>query len=124
MIISRKHRIPQHWKVVINAAVVFLCVVFVVRIGELLHGMRVSRERLEHVQNAHNQAVQQHQDLVQEYTDLTTPDGVEYYVRNHYRAISEGEELVVVVDPRAVVEPKPIAPLTWQERLRLFFHIP
>jgi len=90
----------------------------------MVRGLRASQERLGYVTESYNKALEQQKDLSGEYRDLTTLEGLEYYVRNHYRAISEGEDLVVVVDPREQIELPAKTVVSWQERLRVFLRIP
>ena len=124
MILSNKRNIAPYWRVIINSFLLVVCLVLVVGITEMFGGLHHSIDRLGYVRNAYNQAHTQNTDLLQEYRDLTTPDGVEYYVRNHYRAVSSGEELVVVVDPQEVITAPERKKTDFWEEVRIFLRIP
>ena len=124
MILSHKKTIAPYWKVIINSGLLVICIILLVSIGELFHGLRLSRERLGYVSDTYKQARDQNNDLTQEYRDLTTPDGIEYYVRNHYRAVSSDEELIVVVDPSDIITVPQSPKIPFMEQVRIFLHIP
>jgi hypothetical protein len=124
MILSHKKNIAPYWRVIINSFLIVVCLVLAAGIAEMSGGLRHSIERLGYVRDSYEQARNQNSDLTQEYRDLTTPDGVEYYVRNHYRAVSSGEELVVVVDPQEVIMPPVEKPVEFWEQVRILLRIP
>lgn len=125
MILSHSSKIAPHWRVIINSGLFLLSCILLVSIAEISRGLKVSQERHSYSMQSYEQAMSQYNDLAREYHDLTTADGLEYYVRNHYRAISAGEDLVVIVDPREKLIHKEVEPeKTWQEKIRLLLHIP
>ena len=86
----------------IALVVVLICVCIGISIGiiSLIRGIIISHDRLAVVQKQYQTAMIQQKQINEEYENITTPDGIEYYIRDRYRGILPGEELVVVLDPK------------------------
>jgi hypothetical protein len=63
----------------------------------IVFAYRYAQDRLLSVRENHKKATEKYDNLKEEYTNVTTPEGFEYYIRDQYRAVAEGEELVVLV---------------------------
>ena len=64
----------------------------------LVVAYRYTQSRLDQVTNRQADIQKQKSDLDEQIRNLTSPDGIEYFVRDQYRAVAEGEQLVVLVD--------------------------
>lgn len=66
-----------------------------------------------------DQLVQKERELSEKLNDISTERGMETEVRNRYRVVKPGEQLVIVVDNRTDI-PEIIQEKTFWEKLRLF----
>ena len=85
---------------------------------KVVFAYRYAKERLASAQIDHTKTVKEYDKLKEQYTNVTTTEGFEYYIRDQYRAVAEGEELVVLVDPNAAAPQKiELSEKRWWETL-------
>ncbi len=85
----------------VRIVIVFGLIVFTWSTVRIFFGYVYAQKRLESTKENYQKASGEYNKLKDQYTNLTTKDGMEYYIRDQYRAVAAGEQLVVLIDDQA-----------------------
>lgn len=90
------YNIQQSWWF----SLVLLCLTLVLSISaiRMYAGYRYAKRHVAERVAEHDQLLQKKLELEENVKKLSTPEGLEEVLREKYRAVKEGEELVVILD--------------------------
>ena len=111
---KKKSWFQTPWVAVILIALIVLAAISVVH---AFTKERIAMKLLNDQKSELSQLNAKQSDLSQKINDFSTPRGLEGQVRDQYRVVKPGEQLVIVVDNGTPLAPPP-KPTFWQNLMR------